>query len=372
MKRVAKISIGVISLAAIIAAIAFTLSRNKNKAQEEIKKESIEVPFTVSATIVKEQTFNSNQAYRGTVEAKSIVTIFSEADGKLLSNNIVKGNYVTKGTVLAIVDKTIRQASNQLNVVSYDKAKIDYDNAKHNNERFQNLYKENNATAVEAENATLQLKAAQAQLHSIEQQIIISKKQIQQTTIVAHSSGFIIDKKSYSGDFVQPGTPLGTIADLNTVLIKVFVPESYVVKLSVGKKVNMNADVYPDETFIGVVKTILPIANEAKAFPVEIEVSNNRNRKLMAGMSMNVLFEPNIATSALVIPRTAIVANANGNYVYVIDANKKTSIKQVSIGRDFGNLVEIISGLTKEEIVITSGQSNIEQGKILKDYTITN
>jgi RND family efflux transporter MFP subunit len=354
----------------VVAVIAFTLLSNKRKAALEIQKDTVAVPFTVSAALVKEESFNSNQGFRGRVEAKSIVTIFSEADGKLISNSIEKGRYVRKGQVVAVVDKTIRAATNQMNIVSYDKAKADFEIAQRNNERYETLLKENNATVVEAENAKLQLKAAEMQLQSIQQQISISRKQIQQTTILAPASGVIIDKKSYSGDFVQPGAMLGTIADLNVIVVKVFVPETFVVKLKIGTSVNITADVYAGMQYTGVVKTIIPVANEAKAFPVEIEIANNKKQQLMAGMSMSVLFEPSDNTAALVIPRTALSGNAKSPHVFVIGADKKPVKKQIMVGRDFGTMVEIISGLSKDEIVITSGQANIEQGKVLTEYTL--
>jgi membrane fusion protein, multidrug efflux system len=370
MKKGIRITIWIAVLICSIALIAFTLFSNKKKAATEITKDLQEVPFTVSAAYVTKNTYSEAQTFRGMVEAKSIIYIFSEADGKLINNSIQKGRYVNRGQVLATVDKTIRAATNQLNVAGYEKAKADYEGAKKNTERYETLLTENNASLVETENAKLQLKATEMQLQSLQQQITISKKQIQQTVIKAPASGIIIEKKSFAGDFVQPGTMLGTIADLNTVIVKVYVPETFITKIKPGAKLMMNADVYEGFVFTGTIKNIIPVANEAKAFPVEIEINNNKVQKLMAGMSMSVRFEPLAATMALVIPRTAINGDFKSPYVYVIDAAKKPVKKAITIGKDFGTTVEVLSGLTKDEIVITSGQANVEQGKVMKDFII--
>jgi len=370
MKRIIKISMWAGALLAAIAIVAFTLIGNKDKANAEINKELVAVPFTVTAAYVTEASFSDNATFRGSVEAKNIVTIYSEADGKLVFSAIERGKVFRKGELIGSIDKAIREANNQINSIGLDKAKLDYANAKTNANRYEALVKENNASEVEVENARLQLNAASLQLSTLQQQIHISKKQVGQTQIFAPASGIVIEKKANASDYVQPGTPLGIIADLNTVIVKVFIPESYIPKIKAGNSVSLFADVYPNTVFSGTIKHIIPVANEAKAFPVEIELFNNKPHKLMAGMSMNVSFTANKSITVLTIPRTSIVGDFSKPSVYRIDADKKPMITPIKIGRDFGTSVEVIEGLHKNEIVVTAGQSNIEKGKILSNYKI--
>jgi RND family efflux transporter MFP subunit len=352
--------------------LAQVLFGNKKKAEAEIKKELVVIPFTVAASVVKEETFTDDVTFRGTVEAKNIITLYSEADGKIISSAIEKGIFFSKGQVICSVDRVIRSANNQINNIGYQKAKADFEIAKKNAERYEALLTENNASQVETENARLQLKAAGLQLKTLEQQINISEKQVGQTIIRSPGAGVVIEKKSHIGDYVQPGTPLGTIADLSSVTVKVFVPETFIIRLKAGTPVTMKADVYPDVTFNGIIKVIIPVANEAKSFPVDIEIPNSKQQKLMAGMSMQAIFKPNSSVTMLTIPRTAITGDFSNPTVFVIDSDKKPVLRKVSTGRDFGNSIEIINGLQKGDIVITSGQSNIEEGKILKDYILSN
>lgn len=181
----------------------------------------------------------------------------------------------------------------------------------------------------------------------------------------------MIDRKAYAGDYVQPGTPLGTIAGLSTIVVRIFVPENFIIRLKKGTPVSLQADVYPKIIFNGVIKNIIPVGNEARAFPVEIEIPNNKPQPLMAGMSMSARFKPATALTALTIPRIAIVGDFIKPSVFIIDSLKRPQLKPVIIGRDFGDLLEVTDGLKKGELVIISGQSNVEPGKILKDYTIS-
>lgn len=358
-------------LIAAIAIVAFTLIGNRDRASTEINKELVAVPFTVSAAYVTEEFFSDNATFRGSVEAKNIVTIYSEADGKLVFSAIERGKVFKKGELIGSVDQAIRAANNQINTIGLVKAKAEYGNAKTNANRYEALVKENNATQVEVENARLQLNAAALQLSTLQQQINISTKQVGQTQIFAPASGVVIEKKANASEYVQPGTPLGIIADLNTVIVNLFIPENYIPKIKVGNSVSLVADVYPNTVFNGSIKNIIPVANQAKAFPVEIELSNNKPQKLMAGMSMNISFTANNSITALTIPRTSIVGDFSKPSVYIIDADKKPVITPIKIGRDFGTSVEILEGLKENDVVITAGQSNIEKGKILSNYKIT-
>jgi multidrug efflux pump subunit AcrA (membrane-fusion protein) len=105
----------------------------------------------------------------------------------------------------------------------------------------------------------------------------------------------------------------------------------------------------------GKIKTIIPLANEAKAFPVEIEIPNNKITPLMSGMNVSVHFNEDLFAKALSIPRTALLRDVKGNYVYVLDAGKKPLRKMVVPGRDIGTAVEIKAGLAKGDMVISSG-----------------
>jgi RND family efflux transporter MFP subunit len=231
MKKWIKNITGVIAGIVIILAIIFVL--NKNKIQSEINKELVTVPFTVTAAYVKQETFNTNLSLRGIVEPYFTASIFSEADGKIVSLNINKGARVTRGQTLAVIDGKIRAANVQLNTIGYDKAKTDNDKAAFDYTRIKALFAENNATKIEVENAEMQLKAATAALSSFNQQVFISKQQLQQTTVRAAVSGVIVDKKANIGDYVQPGTPLGVMVDLDRVILKIFVPETFITRLIV-------------------------------------------------------------------------------------------------------------------------------------------
>jgi RND family efflux transporter MFP subunit len=356
MQKILKPTLWILAVVGLVALIAFQLNSNQQKSAHAVQQELQPIPFTVDAATVAEKMFSNDLSLIGSVEPITTSVIYSETEGRVVASSIEKGRRINKGEVLAVLDPALRKATHEINLVNHEKAKTDF-------ARIEQLFKENNASKIDVENA-------RNQLLLLQQQSVISEKQLNQTTIRASAAGVISDKKVTLGDYVQPGAVLGTVVDLNNALIKVFVPENRIATIRVGQSVEVTTDVFPSVKYKGLVKNIVPVANEAKAFPVEVAIVNNKKEKLLAGMTMRVTFAVGNSTTSLVIPRTSLLGNASGSFVYAI-ANKIQPVKKpVTLGQDFGEFIEVKSGLAMGDTVITSGQANIEQGKFLSGFRI--
>src|SRR5690606_5696177 len=109
-------------------------------------------------------------------------------------------------------------------------------------------------------------------------------------------------------------------------------------------EVKVTSSVLPDQTFVGIVKFIAPKADNSLNFPVELEIKNNANNELKAGMYGTATFNAGGNNIAFVVPRTAFVGNVSSNQVFIVK-DGKAILTNVVVGRNFGDYVEIISGL---------------------------
>jgi RND family efflux transporter MFP subunit len=342
--------------ALVIVGVITKLNSNQEVVQNEIKQELKTVGYAARATLVKEVSFSDAYTYRGTVEAGKIITLTAETDGKVVYSAIEKGNTVAKGSTLVRVDKSTRFSSYQISEDTYNKAKSDYT-------KLKELQESGNASGVEVENAKLQMQNAASQLN-------ISKKQVGQTLILAPESGTVIDKKINQGEYVTPGTALGTIACLNEVLVNVFVQEDEVARLKKGAAVTVRADAYPGVTFTGKVSAIIPVASAAKTFPVEIRIVNNKPQKLLAGMNTSVIFGDAKRSAVLVIPRSALTGNKKQAGVYLIHQSRHPVFTPIVLGKEYDTYLGVSGGLKAGDTVMTSGLLNVEPGKKIQWLTI--
>jgi RND family efflux transporter MFP subunit len=143
------------------------------------------------------------------------------------------------------------------------------------------------------------------------------------------------------------------------------VSEKNVYSLQKGMPVVIHTEIYPEKEFKGTIKYISPNGDESHNYEVGITVQNDNRVSLKGGTFILVDFDVKNATSALQIPKVALVEGLKNPYVYVVE-NKKAVAKKLVLGRDLGENIEVLSGLNADEQVITSGQINISANSIIE------
>lgn len=120
-----------------------------------------------------------------------------------------------------------------------------------------------------------------------------------------------------------------------------------------------------DRKFTGKITFIAAKADESLNFQVEIEIANNKENNIKAGMYGSANFESNQKQELKVVPRNAFVGSVSSNQVFVVE-NGKAKLKKVTAGRILGEKVEIVDGLSDGELVITTGQINLQDGSLVE------
>lgn len=343
----------------VIALITLKLLFNTQAANNEIKAEQAPVPFTVEAIPAQVRTFNESFTYPGALQASEIVKVLTESDGRVVKLNVAKGDMVKTGQSVAVLDNKLKLKNYQLNQINFEKAKVDLD-------RLKALYQENNATKVELETAIHAYKNAEKQLQ-------IAKDELNYLSIKAPINGIIVEKLANVGDVVAVNAPITTIAMLQQMEILVHVPEKDITSIKKGSKVDFSVDAYPGRIFQGTITAIIPVGNEGRIFPVYVKASNNQNGlQLMAGMAASVNFNMAKKKTALAIPRSAIRGDLSAPYVWIINDQLKVIKRFFKPGNVLGEYIEVLSGITADEKVITKGHSNVTEGMKLPSYKTAN
>ena len=340
----------IITIIIIVALFAFTgyrLYSNKEKnAQEVAIVAQKEAQVAVRTAKVADEKVTSLFTANGTFEAEQDLNVSSEVGGQVIKIFVKEGDYVKAGQVLA---QTKADRTN----VQLDNAKAVLENAKADLQRFESAFKTGGVTAQQLEQVRLQLKNAQANYNSAS---IVSGNTAVRSTI----NGIVTSKEVEEGTLVNPGQPLFNVVNIDNLKLKITVDEQQVSKLKVGNVVKIKPSASTD--FIeGKISFIAPKSNGAMKFPVEILVAN-KDKNLKAGMYASAQFtSATDNATALVVPHKAFVGSVSQNKIFkVVDGKAQMVI--VKSGRNFGDKVEIISGLSAGEEVITSGQINIDNG----------
>lgn len=283
----------------------------------------------------------------GTITANNDVNIISETSGRVTAVFAKVGDYKESGSVLFQVDDELKKAALMSSEANYEKAKKDY-------ERFNQLYKEKSASDSQLDQVKLAYSLAEAQY-------IVAKRQYNDTQIKTPISGYITSRYVDVGSMVQ-GAPQATlvanIVDISKVKVKLNVAEKDAFSLKVNDPVSITVDVYPGKVFKGKIESISYKSDEAHTFPVEISLSNENKNPLKAGMFARVEFTSLKERKSIVIPREAIVGSIRQSRVYIVQ-NGVAKLRDIVIGRESGTFVEVLQGLMDGEEIIVNGQNNI-------------
>jgi RND family efflux transporter MFP subunit len=221
-------------------------------------------------------------------------------------------------------------------------------------QRIDNLYKGGTASQQQLDDSRTSLENAKIQLDQ-------AKKQLADATITSPINGVITRKLTEQGAYINIGGPIATIVDISKLRVKLNVSETNVYLLGTGDRTTITADIYPGASFEGHITFISAKGDDTHNYPVEIQMENSARYPLRAGTFVTVHVDVRGAQSALCIPRQAMQGSSKDASVYVVD-NGKAVLKNIVVGNQNGEYLEVVSGLAENEEVVTTGQVNMSDG----------
>jgi membrane fusion protein (multidrug efflux system) len=344
----------VVVILGALALIAVKLNKNKaeNKAKTDIVAEK-NAAVSVKTAQVKTEDLSLDFLANGNFQPIQELTFSAEKSGKVISVLVKEGDYVNVGQAMLIVRSDVINVNAQTAKAAYDNAKSDYD-------RYQNAYNSGGVTKQQLDQAKLALTNATNNLKQ-------ANINVGDTKVKAPISGFINKKFIEPGSILagMPATAMFEIVNVSKLKLTVSVNESQVASLKLGNTINVTSSVFPDKTFAGKITFIAAKADESLNFPIEIEISNNADKSLKAGMYGTANFGSKQKQHLKVVPRNAFVGSVSSNEVFVVE-NGIAKLKKVTSGRIIGEQVEIVDGLSDGETVIITGQINLQDGNAVE------
>jgi membrane fusion protein (multidrug efflux system) len=321
----------------------------------------------------------------GTLRAARGADLALDIAGLVTQVNVKSGDDVKAGQVLLQLRDTEDlaqlhqlEAAANLSQVTYDRAKQEI--------AVQVISK------ADYDQAAADLKVKQAAV--AQQQVNVSKKQLRAP--FAGRAGIVTINP---GTYLNSGTVIVTLQELDPVYVDFFVPQRMLADVRVGQSVNLTLDAFKDKSFAGTVNAISPkVETDTRNVMVEARVPNP-DRVLTPGMFVNVSVDVGTQRKYLTLPQTSVVYNPYGETVYVVTtkaefdkqqaaaavenssgaassppkpaANKgprtppDTKVVQqqfVTSGPKRGDQVAILTGLNEGQEVVTSGQIKLKAG----------
>ncbi len=314
----------------------------------------------VETLVLSPSEFDDIIEVSGTVEANDDAILSAQSSGTITSL-VPLGRTVQQGGTVAQTDASLPNASLAQAQAVLDQAQAQAAFAEDNFNRQQGLYADSIISALEFENVRTQRASANASVAQARAAVQQAQAQLRFTRVVAPFSGVVEEHLVERGEQVNPGTPVARIVSTRDVKITAGVPERFAGNINVGDEVQVRLQAYGNEMRTGRITFVGSAVNpQTRTFPIEVSMGN-AGGMLKPAMVATVLVRREQIQDALVVPRAAIVREADGEIAYVV-TNGEAQSRRVTTGSSYGDRVVVTSGLSAGDELIVLGQNNVAPG----------
>lgn len=392
-KRVLLLAGVVLVCVLLVAAIASTRSGHVDTA-------AASTPRSAAVAVAKRQPISNQLSIAGGFIPYQDVQIHAKVAGYIKKINVDIGDRVKTGQVLAVLEipelvaqvdeanAAVHHAEEEIQRAKSDVSRAEADSvALHANaDRLVNTDKVRPGLIAQQEldDATAKDRASQAQvdasksaLAAARQQLEVAKANYQHYSalgnyaqITAPYDGVVTWRYADTGALVQAGTsgagsPVVTVAEIKVLRLRIPVAESLAAKIRTGDEADVVVQA-TGEHFTGKVKRFTnSLDPSTRTEQVEIDVPNP-DYHLQPGMYADVRLSANTRNDALTIPIEAIQRGENRNSVLLVDKDDKVQPREVKLGIESPNNVEVLSGLNPGDRVIVGNLGSFQQGEVVK------
>lgn len=336
-------------------------------------------PVPVRVSTVEQIEDGNTVRYSATIVPTAQVDLSFKSNGYVSSIRLVRGadgnrrkldegDWVEKGTVLAVVDQKdyldrVAQAKAQL-----DRAEAEFERAKLQFGRTSTLYEAKSATKPEYDRDKAQFESTTASVSAAQAQVSEAQIALEYCSLRAPFEGWIVKRNIDLGSLVGAATVGFTVSNTQKVKAVFGVPDIAISRVQLGQRHAITTDALTG-SFDGRVTSISPAADpKSRVYSVEITIPNPQN-KLKAGMIATIMVAGQVKPEELLaVPLESVIRDPQrptGFAVLLVEGSGDTLVAQerpVELGDPYGNSVTITKGLTRGERVITRGATLIKSG----------
>ena len=324
-------------------------AKSKETAEQNEKDKKPAVPVEVASVIRGD----IQQTYRTitTLEAEKDVQVVARSTGLLNELLVEEGDLVEKGQLLAQLD--VEQLELEVAQLSATTKKLHKEL-----ERQESLFKRKLASSDALDRAKFEYQSQLAQYK-------LSKLRLDYASIKAPISGIVTERMVKQGNLIRDNDILFKIVDLSSLKAVLHLPEKELAKVKKHQAIILSVDALGDRVMTGEIERIRPmIDTETGTFRVIAKI-NNQDSFLKSGMFGRVEVVFDTREDSLLIEQQAVITQDNRSHVFVVKDNKAIQTP-IETGFQQSGMVEVISGLSHQDQVITTGQQIIKHESVVE------
>jgi RND family efflux transporter MFP subunit len=358
------IIVGIV-VAVAVAVGAGTWTLNRGAAAPDDKGKGAQPPAVVNVVAPHRQDVAVVQQASGTVTPIRTVDLHPQTTATIRQVHIKEGQFVKQGELMFSLDDREDRANLDKAQAQVARDRASLADLERQFKRSQDLFAQHFIAQSAVDTLRAQVDQARATLQADAAAARASSVTTSYTAIRAPMSGRVGGINVYPGSLVQPATSLTTVTQLDPITVAFTLPESSLPGLlAAQKRGKVEVEALPGADLAPVKGSLSFVDNtvDPQAGTIKVKAEfDNRETTLWPGQYVNTKVIVQTLKDAVVIPQNAIITNAQGTFVYVLE--KDRSARLVPVHRVYGAGVDAaVSGLAGSEQVITDGKQNVRPG----------
>jgi RND family efflux transporter MFP subunit len=344
----------------IVAAVVIFGVLSRSHAATELRQDTDALATPTVAVIHAQRSAPQQEiVIPGNVQAYSDAPIYARTNGYLQHWYVDIGAHVKKGQLLADidtpeVDQQLQQAQADLST-----AEANHRIAEITANRYQDLLKTDSVAKQDVDNAVASMQATQAQVQAAQDNVKRLEDLQSFEKIYAPFDGVITQRNIDIGDLINAGSgapaqELFHISSTKTLRVYVSVPQIYSTAARPGIKAYLTLPEFPNRKFPGtLVRTANAITPASRTLLIEVDVGNPDGRLLPGAYAEVHIAIPGKA-STYIVPIATLIFRSQGIQLATVDDGRHARLISVTLGRDFGTRVEVVSGITDQDAIVVN------------------
>jgi RND family efflux transporter MFP subunit len=354
---------------ALIVAIALGVWGEVSRvlARSELVKQNTDAAIpTVTTTTAEASSAGEELVLPGAVQAFMEAPIYARTNGYLKSWNTDIGTQVTKGQVLAQIESPEVDQQLSQSLADLATARANENLSKSTNVRWQGLLATQSVSKQDADEKEGDAAAKTAAADSAAANVARLRDLESFKRVVAPFTGVITARNTDVGALINAGQSSGSelfrIADTHKLRIYVRVPEPFAAATTPGLEAQLRFAEQANRSFLAkVVRTSNSLDPTLRTLQVELELDNAKS-EIFPGAYAEVHFKLPPSAETLRLPANTVLFRSAGLQVATLDNQQRVKLKSIVQGRDFGNSIEVLSGLAPHETVVLNPPDSITDG----------
>jgi len=351
----------------VLLFLSFFTCRSQSK--KENAKEETFAATPVKVFKVKKQKISEKLFYTGVIEAWKKINVTPDVGGKIAKIYVQEGDRVEEGELLAELDTKAIRLQLEAAKAGLAVAEANYKDAQKNMERMERLKLEKAVSDQQYEKVRLAYEAAEAQLEQARSGLNLAQHSLDVSLMKAPFRGVVASRNAEVGDVINPmmgsfssTSGVLTLMDFSRIKIAIDVSQQDFVRIKKGQVAHLRVTALPDRVFEGYVSLVNLTADPlTKKFKVEI-TAENPDLVLRPNTFGEITLEVSTHENALVIPQKAVLEN---KFVFLAQGDVAQR-REVFLGLQNSDLIEVTGGLKEGEMVIIEGNFGLEDGAKIK------